>query len=95
MKAIVLSDVPRGHAALGEIVRLLDEQLAQAGYDQVEHFDVADAKLGFCQGEFDCWLRHPGRCKIDDVNKRLSLPSLPQLPWYSSGKSCSEGGVTR
>jgi multimeric flavodoxin WrbA len=65
MKAIVLSAVPPQAAGLSQLAILLNGQLAQARYDEIEHFDVAEAKLGFCQGEFDCWLRHPGRCKID------------------------------
>ena len=77
MKALVVSAVPKGHAALTS----LDEQLALAGYDEIEHFDVMEVKLGFCQGEFDCWLKHPGRCKIDDGEQAIvaAIPSADGL----------------
>jgi multimeric flavodoxin WrbA len=81
MKAIVVSAFPPQHAGLSTLAVVLDEQLAHAGYDQVEHFDVEGAKLGFCQGELDCWLRHPGRCKIDDGEQAIisAIPSADAL----------------
>ena len=33
-------------------------------------------KLGFCQGEFDCWLWSPGRCKIHDSEQAI-LEAIP------------------
>ncbi len=77
MKAVVVSDVPSGHASLAHIVNALDAELARAGYEAREHFEVSSLKLGFCQGEFDCWLRTPGRCKIHDAEQAITaaLPS--------------------
>jgi len=81
MKAIVLSALPHDLARRSELSALLDERLEHAGYDRIEHFDVAEAKLGFCQGEFDCWIRHPGRCKIDDGEQAIAqaVPSADAL----------------
>jgi len=81
MKAIVLSAVPPEHTALGKLARVLDEQLARAGYAEIEHFDVSEAKLGFCQGEFDCWVNHPGRCKIEDAQQAIvaAIPAADLL----------------
>ena len=72
---------PLQHTALGKLARVLDEQLARAGYDEVEHFDVSEAKLGFCQGEFDCWVNRPGRCKIDDAQQPIvaAIPAAHAL----------------
>lgn len=71
MKAIVLSAVPPQHAAHGKLARVLDEQLARAGYDEIEHFDVSEAKLGFCQGEFDA-----RSCTMSIKNKALKELAL-------------------
>ena len=81
MKAIVLSAVPPQHAGLSKLARVLEEQLAHAGYDAIEHFDVSEAKLGFCQGEFGCWVNHPGRCKIDDAQQAIvaAIPAADTL----------------
>lgn len=81
MKAIVLSAVPPEHAQRSQLTALLDEQLNHAGYELIEHFDVAQTKLGFCQGEFDCWIRHPGRCKIEDDEQAIAqaIPSADAL----------------
>lgn len=81
MKAVLLSAVPPKHAELAKVALLLEQQLARAGYDEIEHFEVAEAKLGFCQGEFDCWLKHPGRCKIEDGEQAIvaAIPSADAL----------------
>src|SRR5690606_34167495 len=71
-KAVVISWLPPGHAALGVVARALDEELARAGYEPVERFALEGLKLGFCQGEFDCWVKNPGRCKIHDAEQKIT-----------------------
>jgi multimeric flavodoxin WrbA len=72
MKAVVVSWAPPGHVALGVIGELLDRELAGAGYEAIEHFAIEKLKLGFCQGEFDCWVKTPGRCKIHDAEQEIA-----------------------
>jgi multimeric flavodoxin WrbA len=86
MKAIVLSADPSHPVRLAKLAAVLDEQLGRAGYDQIEHFDVSEAKLGFCQGEFDCWVRHPGRCKIDDEEQAIvaAIPAADAIVYLGS-----------
>src|SRR6187399_3182288 len=60
MKAVVVSWVPPAHVPLAGLVDALDRELARAGYETVAHFALEGLKLGFCQGEFDCWVKTPG-----------------------------------
>jgi multimeric flavodoxin WrbA len=76
MKAVVLSAVPKGGGPVRSALALLECELARAGYDEVVHFEVGLLKLGYCQGEFDCWLRSPGRCKIHDDEQAI-LAAIP------------------
>lgn len=72
MKAVVLSAIPKERRAVGAAIALLDWELTRVGYDEIVHFDVGTLKLGYCQGEFDCWLRTPGRCKIHDDEQAIT-----------------------
>jgi multimeric flavodoxin WrbA len=72
MKAVVISAVPEAHPSLSAIAQILDSELGRAGYDTVQRFEVTTLKLGYCQGEFDCWVRTPGRCKIHDAEQDIT-----------------------
>jgi len=72
MRAVVISWVPPAHAQLAAVDQLLERELAQAGYETVTHFALGELKLGFCQGEFDCWVKTPGRCKIHDAEQEIT-----------------------
>ena len=71
MKAVVLSGVPTGHASMSALASIVQSELRRAGYQEVRNFDLAEARLAFCQGEFDCWLKTPGRCKVDDAETEI------------------------
>jgi multimeric flavodoxin WrbA len=77
MKAVVISWVPPGHEQLGALDELLRRELRQAGYETMEHFAIEQLKLGFCQGEFDCWVKTPGCCKIHDAEQAITR-AIPQ-----------------
>jgi NAD(P)H-dependent FMN reductase len=72
MKAVVIASVPAGHTPLVTVTELLDQELRASGYDSIERFVVEASKLGFCQGEFDCWVKTPGRCKIHDTEQAIT-----------------------
>jgi multimeric flavodoxin WrbA len=67
MKAVVLSAVPPSERSLGLLAGTLDAELAKAGFETVRFFELAETKLAFCQGEFDCWVKTPGRCRAHDA----------------------------
>lgn len=69
MRAVVLSAVPRDHAAWAAAA--LEPSLARAGYAEQTIFDVSSMKLAYCQGEFDCWVKTPGRCRSKDAETEI------------------------
>jgi multimeric flavodoxin WrbA len=71
MQAVVLSAVPPRHPSLTLLAETLDAELAQAGYDAVKSFALSETKLAFCQGEFDCWVKTPGRCRAHDAETEI------------------------
>jgi len=72
MKAVVVSAVPQGSSSLSAIAETLDGELRRAGYETIRRFEVTTLKLGYCQGEFDCWVHTPGRCKIHDAEQDIT-----------------------
>ena len=76
MKAVVISAVPAAHPSLSAIAQILDRELGRTGYDTVQRFEVTTLKLGYCQGEFDCWVKTPGRCRAHDAEPAL-VPGPP------------------
>jgi multimeric flavodoxin WrbA len=72
MKAVIISAVPEGHSSLTAIAQSLVSELGRAGYDTIQRFEVTTLKLGYCQGEFDCWVRTPGQCKIHDAEQEIT-----------------------
>jgi multimeric flavodoxin WrbA len=71
MKAVILSAVPVGHASLTELAGVLRAELEHAGYETSATFELTTLKLAFCQGEFDCWVKTPGRCRAHDAESDI------------------------
>ena len=69
MKALVLSALDAATAPA--VTAALDASLRRAGYHEVTQVDVQGDAIGTCQGEFDCWLATPGRCKIQDRQQEI------------------------
>lgn len=68
MHAVILSAASTDHASLFPV---LGAELARAGYRSLTTFDLRSTKLAFCQGEFDCWVKTPGRCRAHDAELEI------------------------
>ncbi len=53
------------------LAAVLDAELQRAGYHVRKRFDLTTAKLAFCQGEFDCWVKTPGVCRVLDLEREI------------------------
>lgn len=71
MKAHIFDGSPAGDPTGTRIAAILGMQLAAQGYD-TEHVVLHDKTLAPCKGCFQCWLKTPGTCIIDDQNRELS-----------------------
>ncbi len=71
MKAVVLDGTP-GDCELG--LRLKERLLSillEQGWNP-ECFTLRDCKIGDCAGDFYCWIKTPGACRINDDNRHIA-----------------------
>jgi multimeric flavodoxin WrbA len=71
MKAHIFDGSPAGDPTGKRIASILEKHLTIRGYES-EHVVLHDKTLGHCRGCFQCWLKTPGVCIIDDDNLELS-----------------------
>jgi multimeric flavodoxin WrbA len=91
MKALVFNGSPlmdQGNTAL--ILNPFIEGLKEAGADVTLHY-TRQLRAEPCRGEHHCWIKHPGRCSIEDDMQSL-YPALREAdvwvfatPVYSDG----------
>ncbi|NTW83379.1 MAG: NADPH-dependent FMN reductase [Chlorobiaceae bacterium] len=70
MKILILDGSPSGDATGVRIAGNLVDLLAASGH-QAEHVVLRDKTIANCNGCFQCWLKTPGICAIDDDNRDL------------------------
>lgn len=70
MQAVILNGSHAPHDQADAAAALLEARLDARGAD-VRHFVLRDFDVGHCLGEFDCWVRHPGRCRIKDEGQEI------------------------
>jgi multimeric flavodoxin WrbA len=71
MSTVLLSAASAELPALGRLEELVKAELARDGETDVHVFDLAKMKLGYCQGEFDCWVKTPGICRAHDAEQEI------------------------
>lgn len=70
MRAVILNGADRaGDPADVEANGLEARYLAHKA--TVRHFILRGQAVGHCQGDFDCWVRTPGRCRIKDEGQEV------------------------
>ena len=71
MKAVVL-DGTRGNEESGyRLKERLLSILAEQGWE-TEFLTLRDCQIANCAGDFYCWIKTPGKCQIDDDNRRIA-----------------------
>jgi hypothetical protein len=71
MKAVILNGARPTDAISAQVNALLLQELARIGWD-VQPFTLRDAKIAYCQGDFECWVKTPGICKADDDSREIA-----------------------
>ena len=71
MKALLLNGSLKHHDDFSMISSLIVDLLEKDGFE-VEQLELKDIKVAACQGCFDCWVRTPGQCKIDDYGRDVA-----------------------
>lgn len=71
MKTVILSAASPQLPALGELEAMVRAELVRKGAPDIVTFSLATTKLAYCQGEFDCWIKTPGRCRAHDTEQEI------------------------
>ncbi|MFX1490322.1 MAG: flavodoxin family protein [Promethearchaeota archaeon] len=75
MKALVLDGSLKKDFAIDEILTSILDELNKFDYE-VESIQLRDVNVAACQGCFDCWVRTPGECKIDDFGRETAKKTV-------------------
>lgn len=70
MRAVVLNGADGTSPAVDDLCAEVERRLA-ARQDTVRTFHLKDFSIGHCLGEFDCWVKTPGRCRIHDEGQEI------------------------
>ncbi|NTV16572.1 MAG: NADPH-dependent FMN reductase [Chlorobiaceae bacterium] len=71
MKTLILDGSPADDLTGLQIAGILKEIINAEGHE-AEHIVLRDKTIGNCNGCFQCWLKTPGICAIDDDNREIS-----------------------
>lgn len=71
MKALILDGSKPKHPIQEEINSIVKEFLKEI-QSETTYILLADKQITPCQGCFDCWLKTPGICRIDDFGREIT-----------------------
>jgi len=75
MKAVILDGALRRDAITPTVAAHIHDTLTGAGWT-VETIALRDKKIAYCLGCFECWIKTPGLCKIDDEGRAVTAAML-------------------
>jgi multimeric flavodoxin WrbA len=61
MKAVILNGSRQGETTLENVHKIVLDELSNVG-GEVQSFMLHDLDIGYCQGDFGCWIKTPGEC---------------------------------
>jgi multimeric flavodoxin WrbA len=70
MNILILDGSPPGDVMGDRVSRALTGLLEEQGH-KTELVTLRETNIGYCRGCFQCWLKTPGICAIDDDNRSL------------------------
>jgi multimeric flavodoxin WrbA len=71
MKAVLFNGFGKRNSDAEWISAIIGEELKRKGFE-VEKIELRDVNVAACQGCFDCWVKTPGECKIDDDGRTMA-----------------------
>lgn len=75
MKALILDGALHGDQAAPDVAVHVQQALTDAGW-MVEIIALREQRIAYCLGCFDCWIKSPGLCKIDDDGRTVTAAML-------------------
>lgn len=71
MRTTLLNGAQAGDLFVDELQDLLIGELNTYGW-QVDAWTLCQEKISYCLGCFECWLKTPGLCRIDDAGRAVA-----------------------
>ena len=71
MRTTLLNGAPAGDTFVDQIRDLLFDEMSNCGC-QVDAWILRQEKIAYCLGCFECWLKTPGLCRIDDAGRAVA-----------------------
>lgn len=71
MKALLLNGSITHDSEIDMLYSSIIEEIRQNNFD-IESILLRDVNVAACQGCFDCWVKTPGECKIDDYGREIA-----------------------
>lgn len=75
MKALIMDGAQHGDTVTPVVAAHVHNLLADAGWT-VTTVALRDKKIAYCLGCFECWVKTPGLCKIDDEGRVVTAAML-------------------
>ncbi len=75
MKAIILDGSIDSSNASDVIYRILADELALRGWS-THRYVLRDLKIAYCAGCFNCWVKTPGECVVDDAGREVAREAV-------------------
>mgnify|MGYP001133795056 CR=1 FL=1 len=72
MKALILNGLAKEDVTL---YKMIHDELEDMGWE-VNDFYLQDRKIAPCQGCFECWIKTPGICLIDDDGREVAKKAV-------------------
>lgn len=70
MKVLVVNGIPED-AKYSNYEAAIVNAIQNNATDQIDYFVLRDMKIHYCTGCWDCWLKTPGRCAIQDDQEQI------------------------
>ena len=71
MKSLLLNGTKDPDSEIDVLYQSLVDELNQRGWD-INSLILREFNIAPCQGCFDCWVKTPGVCRIDDFSRELT-----------------------
>jgi multimeric flavodoxin WrbA len=71
MQAVILNGARPNDDATDHVHDLIAEELWHTKCE-AQSFTLRDAKIAYCQGDFECWVKTPGMCKAADDSRAIA-----------------------
>lgn len=71
MRVTVLNGARANDRTTDAVAEIVQQELARLNCE-TQTFVLRDAKMAYCQGDFECWVKTPGMCKADDDGRTIA-----------------------